>query len=51
MSDSKSTILADVGEEKSPKSSNDVDLGFSMRMSENQPEHIPDMFPIRPDTK
>tara|TARA_B100001093_G_scaffold508367_1_gene570417 strand:- start:3273 stop:4010 length:738 start_codon:yes stop_codon:yes gene_type:complete len=29
----------------------DVDLGFSMRMSENQPEYIPDAFPIRPDTK
>ena len=29
----------------------DVDLGFSMRMDKNQPEQIPQSFPIRPDSK
>lgn len=51
MSDSKPTSWTDDGKEKSSKSSNDVNLGFSMRMDENQPEYIPDAFPIRPDTK
>ena len=51
MSDSKPTIWTDDGKEKPSKSSNDVNLGFSMRMDENQPEFIPDAFPIRPDTK
>ena len=51
MSDSKTKISTHEGKEIPSNSSEDVDLGFSMRMSENQPEHIPDMFPIRPDTK
>ena len=39
--------------ETSPKASDEVDLGFSMRMDENQPEaNIPtDLFAVRPDTK
>ena len=40
-----------MSDSKSSKSSNDVNLGFSMRMDENQPEYVPDAFPIRPDTK
>ena len=51
MNDSKTKISPHEGKEIPSNSSEDVDLGFSMRMSENQPEHIPDMFPIRPDTK
>jgi len=62
MSDSKSTdssirdsvIMGDVHQHVavlSKDASSDVDLGFSMRMDEHQPEYIPEAFPIRPDTR
>ena len=53
MTDSEPKIWPVEDKEKSNKSSSDVDLGFSMRMDENQPEaDIPtDLFAVRPDTK
>lgn len=53
MTDSESTIWPAEDKEKPNKSSSDVDLGFSMKMDDNQPEaDIPtDLFAVRPDTK
>jgi len=53
MTDSEPPIWPVEDKEKPNKSSSDVDLGFSMRMDENQPEaDIPtDLFAVRPDTK
>ncbi|MBT5595124.1 MAG: hypothetical protein HOJ60_06300 [Euryarchaeota archaeon] len=53
MTDSEPKIWPVEDKEKSNKSSSDVDLGFSMRMDENQPvaEMPTDLFAVRPDTK
>jgi len=53
MTDSEPKIWPVEDKEKSKKSSSDVDLGFSMRMDENQPvaEMPTDLFAVRPDTK
>lgn len=53
MTDSEESSRPSAEKKTSPKASDEVDLGFSMRMDENQPEaDMPtDLFAVRPDTK